>query len=188
MCPETSAAHAYEHAMELAGFYRSGRPALGVIDAASLRTSNQVDKRIRYSTVIDPSRLNATAIFELSGSPCIYFPRLDQADPPATELARLHELAWNQGLAPMLWVVTPAKVLLYNCYSGPSSEDRANTQRHVIGIFEQTESDLRRLNDFAGRLQIESGTFWRHERAQRIDRRQRVDALLLEDLIDAEAE
>jgi hypothetical protein len=175
--------------MERAGFYRHGLPTTGVTEVKSLRADNQnFDKRIKYSAVIDPEKLNATAIFELSGSPCIYFTQLDQVDPDPRELARLHKLSWNHGLAPMLWVITPNKVLLYNCYSKPTEEDRnePDQTRHLIDLFENTEAGLKRMNELASRHQIESGEFWKWEKAKQIDRKQRVDAVLVEDLTQAE--
>ena len=179
---------AYLEVMQRTGFYRNGRPTTGVIETAALRENNNglLDKRIKYNAVIDTTKLNATAIFELSGSPCIYFTSLSQTEPDPAELARLRKTAWNQGLAPILWVITPTKVLLYNCYSKPAPDDEKHPERHLIELFEQTENNLRQLNDFAGRLQMESGRFWEHEKARQIDRRQRVDAALLADLEEAE--
>jgi len=119
--------NSYLQIMEATGFYRNGAPTSGVIEATELRHNSQyLDKRIKYRAVIDPEQLNATAVFELSGSPCIYFTQLEQSDPNPQELTRLHHLSWNQGLAPMLWVVTPTKVLLYNCYSKPKEDDQKN--------------------------------------------------------------
>ena len=175
---------AYKEMMERTGFYRNGRPTSGVYDAATLREN--LDKSIKYSAVIDSTKLNATAIFELSGSPCIYFSCLSQANPDAVELARLRKIAWNQGMAPLLWVVTPTKVLLYNSYAKPASDDEKDAEKHLIGLFENTEQSLRQLNEFAGRLQFESGDFWIHEKARQIDRSQRVDESLLADLEEAE--
>ncbi|HVB74991.1 MAG TPA: N-6 DNA methylase, partial [Ktedonobacteraceae bacterium] len=179
----------YKKMMEYTGFYRDGKPTIGIIETVNLRQNNadSLEKRIKYSSVIDPTKLNATAIFELSGSPCIYFTSLAQANPDPAEIAQLRKIAWNQGLAPMLWIVTPTKVLLYNCYARPSPDNETDARKHLIDIFEQTESGLQQLNDFAGRLQIESGRFWEHEKARQIDRRQRVDESLLADLEEVES-
>lgn len=178
----------YKEMMERTGFYRDGKPTPGVIEVTNLSENNNdlLDKRIKYSSVINPSKLNATAIFELSGSPCIYFTSLAQADPDPHEIAQLRKIAWNHGLAPMLWIITPTKILLYNCYARPSANNEEDARKHLIDIFEQTENGLQKLNDFAGRLQIESGQFWEHEKARQIDRRQRVDESLLADLEEAE--
>ena len=170
----------YQRVMEETGFYRNGVPTPGVIEAESLRNDNQqLEKRIKYSAVIDPEQINATAVFELSGSPCIYFTQLDQSDPDPRKLANLHRLCWNHGLAPMLWVVTPTSVRLYNCYSAPT-EDNPNS--NLIKIFKHTEAGLKQLNEHASRLQLESGEFWKWQNAKQIDRKKRVDRVLVEDL------
>jgi hypothetical protein len=170
--------------MEEAGFYRNGVPTSGVIEAESLSHDiQQLEKRIKYSAVIDPNQINATAIFELSGSPCIYFTQLDQSDPDPRELAHLHKLSWNHGLAPMLWVMTPTHVRLYNCYSEPTQD---NPERNLIALFENTEASLKQLNEHASRLQLESGEFWQWQNAKQIDRKKRVDRVLVEDLQKAE--
>jgi len=148
----------YQRVMEETGFYRNGVPTPGVIEAESLRNDNQqLEKRIKYSAVIDPEQINATAVFELSGSPCIYFTQLDQSDPDPRKLANLHRLCWNHGLAPMLWVVTPTSVRMYNCYSEPTQN---NPESNLIALFEHTDKSLKRLNEYASRLQLESGRFW----------------------------
>jgi N-6 DNA Methylase len=171
----------YQRVMEIAGFYRNGAPTSGVLEAESLRNDNQqLEKRIKYSTVIDPEQINATAVFELSGSPCIYFTLLEQSDPDPRELARLHKLSWNHGLAPMLWVVTPINVRLYNCYSEPTEDNPDGS--NLIALFENTEASLKELNEHASRLQLESGEFWQWQNAKKIDRKKRVDRVLVEDL------
>jgi type I restriction-modification system DNA methylase subunit len=170
--------------MEHTGFYRHGVPTTGVTEAEDIRKN--FEKRIKYSAVINPEQINATAIYELSGSPCIYFTQLNEPNP--RELAKLHKLSWNHGLAPMLWVITPDEVLLYNSYSQPKEQDEIDPNRNLIEKFKTTESDLNRMNQFASRLQIESGEFWQWEKARKIDRQQRVDSVLVKDLNDAEEE
>jgi type I restriction-modification system DNA methylase subunit len=183
MCPKVDANASYDKLMEKTGFFHNGKPTPGVIEAASLLHESQIDKRIKYGSVIE--KLNASAIFELSGSPCIFFARLDQSDPEPSQLISLHSLAWNQGLAPILWVVTPSKVLIFNCYSKPTP-DEGDPDRHLVGLFEKTDTGLQQLSAFIGRREIESGQFWLDEKTRKIDRRQRVDAQLLQDLLAAE--
>ncbi|MBC6434692.1 hypothetical protein FM036_31125 [Nostoc sp. HG1] len=175
----------YQRVMSHTGFYRDSVPTTGVTEAEDIRKNKHyLEKRIKYSAVIDTEQINATAIYELSGSPCIYFTQLDEANP--RELAKLQKLSWNHGLAPMLWVITPDEVLLYNCYSQPTKQDENDPNRHLIDRFKTTETDLKCMNQFAGRLQIESGKFWQWEKAKQIDRQQRVDSVLVKDLNQAE--
>lgn len=184
MSSNVAANQIYQRVMEHTGFYRHGVPTTGVTEAEDIRKN--FEKRIKYSAVINPEQINATAIYELSGSPCIYFTQLNEPNP--RELAKLHKLSWNHGLAPMLWVITPDEVLLYNSYSQPKEQDEIDPNRNLIEKFKTTESDLNRMNQFASRLQIESGEFWQWEKARKIDRQQRVDSVLVKDLNDAEEE
>lgn len=181
----TDVTTSYLRVMEATGFYRNGVPTSGVCKTSSLVTdTQQLEKRIKYHAVIN--QLNATAIYELSGSPCIYFTQLSEADPEPRKLAELHKLAWNNGLAPILWVITPTKVLLYNCYSQPKQEDENNPENHLVKLFKITEAGLKELKAKASRLQFESGEFWKWEKAKNIDRKQRVDSVLVKDLTDTE--
>jgi hypothetical protein len=181
MSSNITANEIYQRVMEDTGFYRDGVPTTGVTEAEDIRDNNKyLEKRIKYNAVIDSKQINATAIYELSGSPCIYFTQLNK--PNTRDLVKLHKLSWNHGLAPMLWVITPDEVLLYNCYSKPTGQDENSLNQHLIERFETTEDDLKRLSQCASRLQIESGEFWKWEKARRIDRQQRVDAVLVEDL------
>ncbi|MFN9399636.1 MAG: class I SAM-dependent DNA methyltransferase, partial [Dolichospermum sp.] len=184
MSSNVAANQIYQRVMEHTGFYRHGVPTTGVTEAEDIRKN--FEKRIKYSAVINPEQINATAIYELSGSPCIYFTQLNEPNP--RELAKLHKLSWNHGLAPMLWVITPDEVLLYNSYSQPKEQDEIDPNRNLIEKFKTTESDLERMNKYASRLQIESGEFWQREKARKIDRQQRVDSVLVKDLNDAEEE
>jgi type I restriction-modification system DNA methylase subunit len=174
----------YQRVMEDTGFYRHGVPTTGVTEAEDIRKN--LEKRIKYSAVINPEQINATAIYELSGSPCIYFTQLNEPNP--RELAKLHKLSWNHGLAPMLWVITPDEVLLYNSYSQPREQDEIDPNRNLIERFATTKSGLKDMNKYASRLQIESGEFWQWEKAKQIDRQQRVDSVLVKDLNIAEKE
>ena len=186
MSLNTDVTTSYMQVMEATGFYRNGVPTSGVCEISSLRKDiQQLEKRIKYNAVIE--HLEAAAIYELSGSPCIYFTQLSEADPEPRKLAELHKLAWNHGLAPMLWVITPTQVLLYNCYSQPTEEDKNNPNKHLVDFFKTTEAGLRELQDKASRREFESGEFWKWEKAKNIDRKQRVDSVLVKDLTDTEA-
>lgn len=152
-----SVALAFKEVMESTGFYQNDQPTPDVIEASALHGNDPrlLDKRVKYESVIDPAKLHATAIYELSGSPCIYFTSLSQSDPDPRDLVELCTMAWNQGLAPILWVVTPTKVLLYNSYAKPTLDEEKTPDKHLLAIFQQTAEDLRKLNEFAGRLQCD---------------------------------
>lgn len=172
----------FERVMEETGFFRGGRPTPHVKLIADLKS--KVDTSSKFRAVIDPGQIGADAIYETAGAPCVYFKHLAHDVPDQTVLAPLHRLAWNQGLSPMLWVSTPSKILLYNCYSKPGPDDSTSPDQHILKTFETTSQGLRELNELAGRERLDAGTFWRSEPARAINRDQRVDESLGKDLVE----
>lgn len=182
----------FNRAMDATRFYCDGRPTAGVLSRAKLLDPRS-DRHFKYRKAVDasqgPRRLGADAVFELCDAPCVYFKYLADAAPSDRDLTTIRQLAWNDGLARALWVVTPSKVLIYSCYSKPRTSDEHEHKYHLIRTFDDIATNLEALNSFAGRLQFESGAFWREpEVARRINRNQRVDRALLDDLADAEEE
>jgi type I restriction-modification system DNA methylase subunit len=177
---------AYVSVMEQAGFYVNGKPIPTVIEIESLDDSESLERHVRYGALLHDKAARTISVFELSGSPCVYFSQLENAHPAAAELSQLRRSAWNRGGAPLLWVITPAKVLIYNCYARPSDDDQTDADQNLLRLFEQTAAGLKELNDFAGRAEIETGRFWQRDEAKKINREHRVDASLLKDLADAE--
>lgn len=173
--------------MEATEFYRDGKATAGVLTGDEL-LNPACPKHFRYRQVVERDKLGATAVFELREAPCIYFKYLADATPTPAQLTELRRIAWNNGLAPMLWVVTPRSVSIYNAYSKPLDNSENDHQRHLIAFFENVADGLKQLNALAGRLQIETGLFWQTENARAIDRSERVDESLLRDLARAEQE
>ncbi len=89
---------------------------------------------------------------------------------------------WNRGFSPLLWVVSPDRIELYNGFAHPRTPSEATKNR--LDTFHHLESDLARLNALAGRLAMETGEFWRQE--PHVDRSDSVDRRLLRDLIALE--
>lgn len=189
--------------MECAGFYRDGRPLSGsvwsaaelspAVDTTGPRTFEYVDRLFKYKAVLQAEdrrgKIGVSDVFELSGSPCIYFKRWD-ADPTAAELTQQlidwQRAAWNDGRAPMLWVVTPTEVRILNAYVRPSTgQGEPSLRRLEIRRFENLAEGLEKLRQIASREQIQSGRFWNREAGKSIDRRQRVDRQLIRDLNSA---
>lgn len=104
------------------------------------------------------------------------------AEPRPQQVASWHRDVWNFGLAPLLWVVSPQRIQLYNAYGRPSSTEDAST--HLLRQFRIVDQELARLDDYAGRLAMTSGHFWSHE--DRVKRDGRVDFQLLRDLQELE--
>jgi hypothetical protein len=165
---------AYISVMEQAGFYFDGKPIPAVIEANSLADSAQLECHVKYGALLRDEASHTVSVYELSGSPCIYFSQLENAHPAAAELSQLRRSAWNRGGAPLLWVITPAKILIYNCYARPADDDQLDLDQNLLRFFEQSAAGLKELNEFAGREEIETGRFWQREEAQKIDRDHRI--------------
>ena len=95
--------------------------------------------------------------------PLIYFSAIQKYD--AKQVAELHRLSWNLGEAPLLFVVTPDEILIYNNYETPRVVENGNLDPNA-GIIET----LNLTNGLASqrlalkkyhRSLIESGEYWR---------------------------
>lgn len=89
---------------------------------------------------------------------------------------------WNRGFSPLLWIVSPQRVDLYNGYAFPRTPNEADANR--LHTFELLDSRLIELETLAGRLAMETGQFWCQE--PRIDRRDSVDRRLTADIASLE--
>ena len=93
---------------------------------------------------------------------------------------------WNEGSVPLLWIVEPHQTTLYNGFAKPQPGGTATKAR--LGVYHhngtasahRSNSGISELDTCAGRLAMETGTFWRGE--TRVDRRHAVDARLLADI------
>ena len=65
--------------------------------------------------------------------PLIYFSAIQKYD--AKQVAELHRLSWNLGEAPLLFVVTPDEILIYNNYETPRVVENGNLDPNA-GIIE----------------------------------------------------
>ena len=109
----------------------------------------------------------------------VYF-KYEPTAPSPQAVERWRREVWNEGVAPMLWVVSPDEVDVYNGFARP--EPKGDAKTHWIGRFKQNGSQLRKLDLAAGRLAMETGRFWQDTMGERINRNTGVDRQLLHDL------
>ena len=109
----------------------------------------------------------------------IYF-KYEHTPPSPTTVAKWRQEVWNEGFAPLLWVVSPDKVDIYNGFAQPEGQGDADAPR--IGTFKQRGSELRELDMVAGRLAMETGRFWQDSMGRGLNRNTSVDRLLLRDI------
>lgn len=155
-----------------------GKPAAGLARAGD-------DAGARLRAVLSDSRvgLQADAVFSAQSVPTAIFKDAGDEDPSERQIAQWHEAAWNVGVAPLLWIITPTDVRLYDCYASPAKASPQQIATEPLEVFSlQAEDRLRSLDAMCGRYATETGAFWSSNIGQRIDRRHRVDRELLSEI------
>ena len=113
--------------------------------------------------------------------PLVYFAALDRFD--RRKIAELHRLAWNSGEAPLLFVVTPEQLLIYNNYIAPKRKERYLDEKaaliETIELINNLESERQLLKYH--RLNLETGEYWRVNDF-RFSVKDRVDTTLMNNL------
>lgn len=156
-----------------------GTPSEGlVLRADALRNSSDA---ARLAPLMSNERggLGADAVFRVGTSPAIIF---KSAETSGDDELEWHRLAWNAGAAPLLWVTTPQYVRLYNAYQPPKEYDPRTALLKEFPLGQATTEALRELQNICGRRHVAMGSFWRSELARPIDRRSRIDNVLLFEL------
>lgn len=114
--------------------------------------------------------------------PLIYFSMMDVYDPET--VAKMHRLSWNMGEAPLLFVVTPTELKIYNNYKSPrkinGSLDSEAGLIETISLITDLELQRKKLN-FYNRTYLESGEFWRKSN-ERFDTNTRIDTTLMNNI------
>ncbi|MCL6371543.1 SAM-dependent DNA methyltransferase [Pectobacterium atrosepticum] len=139
----------------------------------------------RLRSVLSDGRvgLQAEAVFSAQSVPTAIFKDAGGEMPSERQIAQWHEAAWNIGVAPLLWIITPTDVRLYDCYASPVSESLEHVATAPLDVFSlKAEDRLRSLDAMCGRYATETGAFWSSTIGQRIDRRHRVDRALLNEI------
>ena len=107
----------------------------------------------------------------------VYFKSVSSI-PPEGEVSAWRREIWNEGRAPLLWIVSPDRIDLYNGFQRPQGEGDAEASR--LRSFGIIANELAELNSLAGRISMETGQFWRS--ASNIDKSGSVNEQLLADL------
>ena len=115
--------------------------------------------------------------------PLIYFSAIQKYD--AKQVAELHRLSWNLGEAPLLFVVTPDEILIYNNYEAPHAVEDGNLDPtagliDTLKLTNGVTSQRLALQKYHRSL-LESGEYWR-QCMNRFDAQSRVDATLMSNL------
>lgn len=171
---------AFKQALEATGYLGpNGRPAPGLVPADDPRAA-------RMRAVFSDSRvgLNADAVFSAQNAPTSIFKDAGDAQPSEADLRHWQEAAWNVGAAPLLWIITPTDVRLYDCYASPEPSGTQPDQapQPLASFVLASEDRLRALDAQCGRIATETGAFWSSSIGSKINRRNRVDRELLAEI------
>lgn len=117
----------------------------------------------------------------ISKTPLIYFSAIDKYD--SDKIAELHRLSWNMGEAPLLFIVLPDKLLVYNNYIAPErKENKLNPNIGLIdtiSLIKSLETERKLLNYH--RIELETGEYWR-KNSNRFSVKNRIDLSLINNL------
>ena len=151
--------------LEATGYLAGGEPAHGVLLGGAARDGCRT------------RRFAPDALWRSDSALTVHF-KYEPDVPSEERVAEWRRAVWNQGFAPLLWVVSPERIDLYNGFGRPRASGDADA--HRVRWFRTVESALDELDAFAGRLAMETGGFW--QQAEAVDRRTSVDHQLLSDL------
>ena len=158
-------AQSLSQVLEVTGYLENGEPAHGVYVEDDARTRCHARE------------FKPDALWRSDSALTVYF-KLERKDPSTEQVEQWRQEIWNQGFAPLLWVVSPDRIDLYNGFGRPRETEDATT--HRLRTFKLIASELDKLDGFAGRLAMETGQFW--QQAPSVDRKTSVDRQLLNDL------
>ena len=151
--------------LEATGYVADGEPAHGVCLSAP------AGEQSRFRD------FSPDALWRSESALTVYF-KYEREDPSQERIAVWQREIWNYGFAPLLWVISPESIAIYNGFSRP--REAGNAAAHLLDSFGRIEGELDRLDALAGRLAMETGEFWRQ--APAVHRRTCVDRQLLSDL------
>ena len=158
-------AEALQRVLAATGYIADGAPANGVLLDDDARGS-------RRGRAFVPD-----ALWSGQSSLTVYFKSVE-VPPPDDEVAVWRQEIWNEGFAPLLWVVSPDQIDLYNGFGRPFPS--ADAAKNRLATFQAIDAALADLDALAGRLAMETGQFWLNTPS--VNRKTAVDQQLLSDL------
>ena len=131
-----------------------------------------------------PIRYVENAYF-IQDVPVVYFSQLNDADPH--RIWELYRSVWSQSKVPLLYVILPQEIRIYNGYAEPAQTaeeldagDRLLSRLEKLVSAEAARQEIRsKLNGYR-RIYLETGAFWNTADGQRIHREKRADQRLLD--------
>ena len=168
----------------------SGEPVDGLIDPTQAKENYVISLRHRLILNENREKTKIDRIYEspatskgrLKGRPghsCIYF----KIDDGTQDIKQIREDIWNTGMAPLLWLIGPTSVRIYDAFARPEETDTEKT--HILDILTITSEGLNGVEKFRREL-FDTGKFWESDMGKNINPNQRVEKALLDDIWDTE--
>jgi len=124
------------------------------------------------------------AVYSVQNVPIAYFSQLSYNDPE--HICKLYRHIWSQSKVPLLYVVLPQEIHVYNVYADPPrSSEELSTEKRLLQILQQltdvesARQKIRTQLSWYNRLSLETGAFWNTPDGQKIKREKRADQRLL---------
>lgn len=127
--------------------------------------------------------------YSVHNSRVVYFSEFQNYD--IDTIWQLHKAVWNESKAPLLYVILPSEVRIYNCYAVPSKDsheldNERRLLRHLTNL-NSIEETRRRIQaelipNGYNRLHLDTNTFWSTDDGKRIQRKDRADQKLLQEM------
>ena len=164
---------------------------LDINDKTGLASENNIESLSDFQKLFyeqAKSKIGVDAVYFLRDEegvakiPLIYFSMLE--DDNAAKAAQLHSLSWNMGEAPLLFIVTPTELKIYNNYQTPKKKDGSLDPEagliDTISLLTNLETQRRELAPY-NRTLLESGEYWRRTEG-RFNINTRIDTTLMNNL------
>lgn len=164
---------------------------LDIDDKTGLASENNVESLSAFQKLFYEqarSKIGVDAVYFLRDEegvakiPLIYFSMLE--DDNTAKAAQLHRLPWNMGEAPLLFIVTPTELKIYNNYQTPQKKDGTLDPEagliDTISLITDLETQRQKLAPY-NRMLLESGEYWRRAEG-RFNVNTRIDTTLMNNL------
>lgn len=124
-------------------------------------------------------------IYFINDTPLIYFSQFNNNDP--NSIWKLYRQVWSQGKVPILCVILPEEIRIYNSYAEPSqTPEELNTENRLLqnlSLLVDIATARKKIRDQLygqyNRFNLETGAFWNTPDGKRIKRENRADQRLL---------
>ena len=140
-------------ALGSAGFLTgSGDFVEGLVDAE--KANKDYEMILRHRLIMDESQKETQIdfIYETPatlkgrpGHPCIYFKTVDDII-SAQQVTQIRKRVWNTGRAPVLWLISPTQVYIYDAFARPEEGDTEKS--HILDVLKLTSDGLEGVERF----------------------------------------